>query len=38
MQEVDTVTDQNGTAVWSEIIKLTKKMYIINTLDQPSTK
>lgn len=37
MQEVDTVTDQNGTAVWSEIIKLTK-MYIINTLDQPSTK
>lgn len=34
---MDTETKQNGTAIWSKIIKLTKKN-IINTLAQSSRK
>lgn len=38
MQKIDTETEQNGTAVWSKIIKLTRKMNTINTLAQSTTK
>lgn len=35
---MDTEAEQNGTAVWPKIIKLTKKVNIINILVQSSTK
>lgn len=35
---MDTETEQNGTAVWSKIIKFTKKMNIINILTQSRMK